>query len=120
MIGMHPVKRPGAVLLEIMIALAVLATVGGTSAWMCSEAIRAVSRAHAAEVEIRGANRLLIAVSLWPREDLDRHLGDTPQGPWRLRVDRVQPDLYEVTLADTATGRVLLGTALFREEIPYR
>ncbi|HEX7051884.1 MAG TPA: hypothetical protein VF188_16880 [Longimicrobiales bacterium] len=112
--------RAGAVLLEVMIALTVLATVGGTAAWMCSEAIRAVGRAHAAEAEIRAAQRFMAAVSLWPREDLDRHLGDSPQGSWRLRVDRVRPDLYEVSLADTATGRVLLGTALFRPETPVQ
>lgn len=116
---MHRSGRTGAVLLEVMVALAVFAMLGGTAAWMGSEAIRDVGRAHAAEVEIRRAHRLLVAVSLWPREDLDRHLGDTPQGPWRLRVDRVQPDLYEVMLTDTVTGRVLLGTALFREETPH-
>lgn len=113
---MRRTLRPGGILLEAMVALAVLATVGGTAAWMCSEAIRTVIRAHAAEDEIRNANRLLAAVSLWPREDLDRHLGDTRQGSWRMRVDRPLPNLYEVVLTDSATGRVVLGTALFREE----
>ncbi len=109
-------RRPGAVLLEVMVALAVLATVGGTAAWMCSESIRAVGRAHAAEAEIRRAQRFLSAVSLWPREDLDRHLGGTAQGPWRLHVERVRPDLYEIALTDTASSRALLESALYRVE----
>jgi hypothetical protein len=97
-----------------MVALAVLASVGGTAAWMCSESIRAVVRARTAEAEVLRAQRFMAAVSLWPREDLDRHLGASPQGPWELRVHRVKPNLYEISLADTATGAVVLSTALFR------
>ena len=111
---------PGAVLLEVMVALTVLATVGGTAAWMCSESIRTVVRAHAVESEVRQAERFMAAVSLWPREDLDRHLGSSPQGAWRLYVDRVRPDLYEVALVDTTSEWVLLSTALLRREVPLR
>lgn len=115
MIGTRRSGRPGAVLLEVMVALAVLATVGGTAAWMCSESIRAVGRAHTAEAEIREAQRFLSAVSLWPRDDLDRRLGATSQGPWQLHIERVRPDLYEIALTDGASGRVLLESALYRE-----
>ena len=108
--------RRGAVLLEALLALAVLGTVGSAAAWMASEAIRAVGRVHEEEARVRAATRLLSAVSLWPREDLDRHLGWRAQGSWRMRIDRSHVTLYEVTLADSATGKVLLRTSLFREE----
>lgn len=106
----------GAVLLEAILAIALLATIGSAAAWLASEQLRAVGRTHEREQEVRRANRLLTAVSLWPRENLDRHLGDTKQGPWRMRIDRVTPVLYAVSLADTMTGNVLLRTALLRHE----
>lgn len=109
--------RKGAVLLEALLALTILATVGSAAAWMASEAIRTVARVHNEENRIRSAARLLTAVSLWPREDLDRHLGWRTQGPWRMRIDRPHSRLYEVSLADGATGKVLLRTNLYRENL---
>lgn len=110
-------RRRGAVLLEAIVALAVLATVGSAGAWMASESIRTVNRVHEREAGVRAASRFLTAVSLWPREDLDRHLGTTAQGPWDLYIERVRPPLYAVSLADTTTGMVVLRTALFRDRV---
>jgi type II secretory pathway pseudopilin PulG len=109
-------NRRGAVLLETLVALAVLAIVGSAAAWTASESIRAVGRVYEAEAHVRLAVRLLTAASLWPREDLDRHLGTRAQGPLRMRVDRLQPTLYEVSVMDGATGSVLLRTSLYRLE----
>lgn len=108
--------RQGSVLLETMVALAVLAAVGSAAAWTAAESIHAVSRVHEREARLRVADRLLTAVSLWPREDLDRHLGTTKQGPLRMRIDRLRSTLYDVTLADSTTGKVLLHTSLFRPD----
>jgi type II secretory pathway component PulJ len=109
-------SRRGAVLLETIVALTVLATVGSAAAWMAAESMRAVNRVHERESELRRAARLLTAVSLWPREDLDRHLGRTVQGPWVMGIERTDPVVYVVNLADSAGGAVLLRTALFRPE----
>ncbi len=108
--------RRGAVLLDTLVALAVLAIIGSAAAWTASESIRAVGRTHETEARVRLANRLLTAASLWPREDLDRHLGSRAQGPLRMWIDRPRPTLYEVTVTDAATDAVLLRTVLFREE----
>lgn len=107
--------RRGAALLEALVALALLGSVGSAAAWSASESLRAVERIHAREAEQRAAGRLFTAVALWPREDLDRHLGTSVQGRWRLRVDRPRPALYVVALSDSANGVILLQTALYRE-----
>ena len=107
----------GAALLEALVAVAVLATVGSAAAWSATESMRAVIRIHEQEASIRAAARLLTAASLWSRDDLDRHLGSRAQGPWRMRIDHPRPTLYVVSLADSGTGKVLLQTALLRREL---
>jgi type II secretory pathway pseudopilin PulG len=106
----------GVALLEALVALALLGTVASAAAWSATESLRAVRRMHAREAEQRRAARLLSAVSLWPRADLDRHLGDRPQGAWRLEIDRTTPTIYVTTVRDSLSGAVLLQTALYRDE----
>ena len=65
---------------------------------------------------MRDASALLEAVALWPRADLDRHLGDRPQGAWRMQVDRPTPTLYVIVLADSTNRRELLRTTLYRPQ----
>ena len=109
-------SEAGAALLEVIVAVAILATAGTAAVAMASESARAVERARAADLRAREASAFLDAVALWPREDLDRRLGERPQGPWRLRIGRPDPELYTVALVDTASGADLLRTALFRPD----
>lgn len=106
--------RDGAVLLEVLIALAVLGSAIGGTAWLAAEAMRSVNHTYAAEAAVRDAHRLLSHVALWPRRDLDLRLGQTRQGQWWLRVDRVHPMLYDVTITDVETGAAILRTTIFR------
>ena len=108
--------RAGAVLLEVIIALAILATAGAAITLLASESAHAVRLARAADAESARASAFLDAVALWPRADLDRHLGDRAQGRWRMRMDHPTPTLYVVTLTDSAARIELLRTALFRPE----
>jgi type II secretory pathway pseudopilin PulG len=109
-------RRLGAALLEVLIALVILASAGASVAALAIESSRVVQRAHATEDELRRADAFFTVVTLWPREDLDRHLGDREQGPWRLRVERTLPTIYTVSLTDSLGTRVLLRTALYRQE----
>jgi type II secretory pathway pseudopilin PulG len=100
--------------MEVLIALAILGTAGAGVAALAIGASDTVRHAQRADDEIRRASAFLDAVSLWPREDLDRHLGDRPQGEWRMTVEHPVPSLYTVTLADSNGTQELLRTALFR------
>ena len=106
----------GAVLLEVVVAMALLAVAAIAAIAMAAEAGGAVARARAAEARMREASHLMEAVALWTRDDLDRRLGRRPQGPFVLALGRPAPELYTAALADTATGRVLLFTSLFRPD----
>ena len=108
--------RRGAALLEALVAVVILTTAGTAVVGLAIESGRVAERARATETELRRADAFFELVTLWPREDLDRHLGEHQQGPWRLRVDRVSPRLYALTLADSLGARALLRTALYRPE----
>ena len=109
-------RRAGAVLLEAIIALAILAIAGTATTSMIVESSETVAHAEQAERALQQASDFMDDVAVWPRADLDRHLGDRPEGAWRLRVDRPWPTLYTVVLTDSASGAVLLTTALYRPE----
>jgi type II secretory pathway pseudopilin PulG len=106
--------RAGIVLLEALVALTILTVAGVAAAAAVRQSADTLQRAVAADRDLRTASAFLEAVALWPRLDLDRHLGDRPEGAWRLRVDRPLPTLYMVTLTDSTGGRTLLRTALYR------
>ncbi len=90
--------RRGTTLLEVLVALVIIATAVVGAATLAAEAGRATARVRARDVALRRASAFLDAVALWPREDLDRHLGERGEGPWRLRIGRPVPTLYDVTL----------------------
>ena len=104
----------GAALLEVLVALAILAIAGVTLLSALGESVQALERSLARDREISSASAFLNVVALWPREDLDRRLGWREQGRWRLRIDRPEPELYAVTLADSTGMRMLLTTVLYR------
>lgn len=116
--GSRPRPRAGAVLLEVIVALTILTVAGTTAVVAMGESARAAARIRETEREPRKASVFLEAVALWPREDLDRRLGDRAQGSWRLRIGRPAPTVYEIGLADSTGTRVLLETALYRPEPP--
>jgi type II secretory pathway pseudopilin PulG len=106
--------RPGIALLEALVALLIVTVAGLAATAAVRQGAESVRRAEAADAELAEASAFFDAVALWPREDLDRHLGDRPEGGWRLHVDRPIPTLYLVTLVDSTNTRTLLRTALYR------
>lgn len=106
--------RSGAALLEVIVALTILAISGVTAVALVSGAVRSVTAAREAEMELRRASAFLEAVTLWTRDDLDRRLGERPQGPWRLRIDRPSETLYTAVLIDRVSGHQVLSTSLHR------
>ena len=110
--------RAGIALLEALIALTILTVAGLAATAAVRQGADSVRRAEAADADLRVASAFLDAVALWPRADLDRHLGDRPEGIWRLRIDRPVPTLYLVMLSDSTGTRTLLRTALYRSVTP--
>jgi type II secretory pathway pseudopilin PulG len=106
--------RHGVVLLEAIVALTILTVACLATAGMVRQSVDSVRRAEVAEADVRKASAFLDAIALWPRADLDRHLGNHAEGVWRLQIDRPVPTLYLVALTDSVSRHELLGTALYR------
>lgn len=109
-------SRSGAALLEVIVALTILTTAAASVVAFANNAARTVRHARETEAELRRASALLDAVALWPREDLDRHLGDRAEGPWRLHITRTTMTLYLVVITDSASAHELLRTAVYKPE----
>lgn len=115
----RPHERRGIVLLEAIIAMTILAVAGAAVVALATDAARAVDRAQVADAATARASAFLDAIALWPREDLDRHLGTRNEGVWRLIVDRPTSTLYSVELADSTGTHVLLHTVLYRAGVAH-
>jgi type II secretory pathway pseudopilin PulG len=101
------------VLLEVLVALAIIAGIAAALVGLSAQAADAVRHAGVAERDLRSANAFMHAVALWTRDDLDRRLGARRQGAWQLEIQRGAEELYGVTLRDSS-GRTLLATTLYR------
>jgi len=109
-----PGKRVGAVLLEALVAIAIVGLVGVAALAMVAESTRLVRETRDLEGTYRDANAFFESVALWTRTDLDNRLGERPQGRWYLRIDRLATELYSVSLVDSSRREVLLQTSLYR------
>lgn len=109
-----PRSRSGATLLEVIVALAILAIGGLAIMTHIGNSLATVERTSERERAMRDASRFMESVSLWPTEDLNARLGVRTQGSWRLHITRVSPSLYDVQLLDSTGTHILLSTSLWR------
>jgi type II secretory pathway component PulJ len=105
----------GIALLEVLVALTLLAW-GGVSLLAVLAALTSdLHRRRMVERQIEAADRVLAAAALLDRRDLDRRIGTQPVGGLLLRVQRPEPNLYRLSVADTLSAEVdLLATVVFR------
>ena len=110
--------RSGIVLLEAIVALTIVTVAMLATVAIVGQGVDSVRQAQLSEAEVRRASAFMDAIALWPRADLDRHLGNRAEGAWRLSVDRPVPTLYLVALTDSLSHRELIRTAIYRFEPP--
>jgi len=102
------------VLLEVIIAMTIFSIASAATLIRATQARHSVVLARASEDRLNAASAFMDRVVLWPREDLDRHLGTHPQGEWWLDIERPVPQLYSITLLDGRSHERLLDTIVYR------
>ena len=111
--------RGGFTLIEVLAALAIFGSALVVLLSLSAACARAVDAAGVRERHLDRANALLSFVSLWPREDLDRHLGERAEGEFVLAIGRPLPDLYLASVRDSGVATTpLLATGIYRSAKP--
>jgi hypothetical protein len=104
-------------LLEAVVALSLLAWGGVSLISVLSALTRELQHRRAAERQVQLADRVLTAAVLLDRRDLDRQIGIHPAAGLVLVVQRPEPGLYRLSVADSAAPAFdLLATVVFRRD----
>ncbi|MGH7754648.1 MAG: type IV pilus modification PilV family protein [Gemmatimonadales bacterium] len=109
--------RRGAVLLEALVALAILSVAGVALLALVTAAVSAERDARGRERSLGNAERVLAAATLLRREELDQRIGMRPIGEFVVHIQRPERTLYRIAIADVASPQVdILVTVVYRPE----
>jgi Tfp pilus assembly protein PilV len=118
---MPRVRRPaaprGAVLLEALVALTLVAIAGLGMVTLLGQTVEVNRQLHRTERETRRAGEALEGLLVLDRATLAARVGRSRVGCCLLTVEAVTPDLYRVVLSDTATGAAILATSTYLPEL---
>lgn len=103
-----PATDRGAALLEVLVAVVILAAAGMSAIELLGESTRQLGVAIEREREMIEAARVLTAATLLDRDDLDRRVGDRTVAGFTVNVQRPEPALYRIAVraspSDSAVG----------------
>lgn len=107
--------RRGVALLEVMIALTVLLGAGVSLVALLGAALRSETAMKDREMRFEDLDRMLAAMSLLSRTDLDRRLGRHATEGVVTEVQRPEPTLYRIAVgADGSHERLV--TVVYRPD----
>ena len=107
----------GIVLLEVLIALVVLTTSGLAFTALVSAGLGEEREARKRERTLASEDRLLVALTLLKRAELDRRLGRHSLGEFQVDIEHPEPALYRIALRQATTPDVEdLVTVVYRRE----
>ncbi len=108
-------NRRGVALLEVLMALALLGSAGLALVALVQGGLADVHRAVAEEASLGTASRVLTALTLLTREELDQRLGQRRIGEFAIDLQRPERGLYRIAVARwEAPGLPLLVTVVYR------
>ena len=110
-------RSAGFALLDVLLALALLGSAGLAVVSLLDQAMRAEHAARDIEREYQAADRVMTALTLLHRAELDQRIGRHPLGEFLVDIQRPERGLYRIALAGaSAPERVLLVTVVARPE----
>ena len=109
----------GVALLEVLVALVILATAGTAMVELVGAGLRSERDARERERTLAAEQRVLAATTLLTREDFDRRLGQRRVGEFFVDVERPERALYRIAIAEARAPQVEdLVTVVYRREAP--
>ncbi len=114
---MRPRTDRGMALFEVLVALAILSVSGLALVGLVSAGLRGERDARERERVIAVEERVLTALTLLKRDELDRRLGRHPIGELTVDIQRPERTLYRIALSQTSSPEVEdLVTVVYRRE----
>lgn len=105
-------------MLEALVALAILATAGISVVSVLGAGLRAERDARARERTLAAEERVLAAMTLLKREELDQRIGRRTIGEFVVGVQRPERTLYRIAIGEARSAQVEdLVTVVFRREV---
>lgn len=107
----------GVALLEVLIAIVILATAGIAFVELVSAGMRSERDARVRETTLATEERLLAALTLLRRPELDQRIGRRVVGEFVIDIQRPEPTLYRIALLEQRSPHVEdLVTVVYRAE----
>jgi len=106
--------RRGVILLDIILGTTLLVIAGVAFATLLWQNVSTVDQLRRREREIAGASEHLERMAaLWSAPDFAAHRGTFSTDAYVASIDELAPSLYRVSIADSASGVVLLRTTIY-------
>jgi hypothetical protein len=103
-------------LIEVVAALTILALAALAWIGLARQGMHTLTLAQRHERQLRDASTLLVRFSLFTREDMQARLGWSGLAGSRTQVQQVAPELFAVSVLDSASGAVLLSTTYYTRD----
>jgi hypothetical protein len=110
----HP--RDGSALIEVLIALVLLAVSGTALITLLGQTRHSIESLEASEREARAAGFALSSMVVLSRAELVARLGRRVVGGWSVTVEAIDQALFDVGVAASDTSAVVLRTTLYRPD----
>lgn len=113
------INHGGAALIEVLVALVLLATAGTALVTFVGQTSHTLRRLRDEERLTRLASAELDRLILWDRAAIMRHVGRSAAGAWVLTVRQSTPELFDVSIARSDTSAILLRTSIYRPDTTH-
>ena len=113
---MRAERRRGSALVEVLVALGVLAVGGAALVTLLGQTGRTMRTTHETERRTAQASAVLRRFEAMDRAALVQVIGQRDVTGLRAQISEASPDLFEVAVAESDTSPLLLRTTLYRPD----
>lgn len=114
---MRHAERAGWVLLEVLLALAILGVSGTSLATLARQSGHVMEGAARREALVSRAERIMARHASRSRAELESSVGRWTEEGLGVRISRLQPMLFEIVIVQAGEQRTVLETALYRPDL---
>ena len=112
------IDNRGVALLDVLVALLILATSGVAMVEVIASGLRGERDARMREQTLAAEERVLAALTLLDRRELDQRIGRHPLGEFIVDVQRPEPTLYRIAVLQDQSPQVEdLVTVVYRAQV---